>query len=196
MTTTNRVANRLVLVLAASLLLAAAAVIALATIPATAERTTATIDEARAWMQDAVERAGSATVHGLGLAVAIVVALLALLVAINRGRGRTALVTDEDPGRLPGSVELTTQFLQDVLRRQLGSRADLLAVDLSAWQEGDRTVLLVRVEPRTGVSPRTVVDAVAGALADLDALLGRRLPVLLRITGGARRTFAAADRVR
>lgn len=197
MRTTNRAANRAVLLLAGLLLLATAGVAALVLLPET--RATAATLAALADVREALERTvaahGSGTVHAVGLVAAVLIAVLAIVATAARGGGRTHAIRDAG-GALPGNLELTVPFLQDLLREQLGTRREMLGLDLSAWRDGGRTALLLRVQTRAGTDPREVVTAVEEALRTLDRLVESRPTVLLRLTSGARAAVSGADRVR
>lgn len=195
MRTTNRAVNRGVLLLAGLLLLAAATVAVLVLLPETREATLASLAEVRAQLERAVAAQGSVTVHAVGLVAAALVAVLAIVAAAARGGGRTQAIRDGG-GTLPGTLELTVPFLQDVLRDQLGTRRELLGVDLSAWRDGGRTALLIRVQTRSGTDPGEVVTAVEDAVRAIDGLIETRQTVLVRLTSGARVAMSGADRVR
>lgn len=195
MTTTNRLANRLVLLLAGLLLLALGSLAVLANVPQTAPTLIGLVDRGRDELQRVVEAAGTTTVHTIALAIAVVVALLALLVAVNRGRGRVATVVDRDSGQLPGSVELGTPYLQAALTDALGRRPDLLTADLSAWRDAGRTTLLIRARPRAGAPVRAVIEEIRDAVQGIDALLDRPVPVLLHVASSPRAALARPDRV-
>lgn len=195
MSSTNRLVNRAVLLLAGLILLGAGAVAVLASVPATADSTAEAVTTAREQLQRLVDDVGSTTAHAIGLVVAIVVMLAAVLTVANRGGGKVGAVVDGDPGLLAGRVELSRAFLRDAVAASVGDRSDLAGLDVAVWRDRSRDVLVIDAQPRPGASPRAVVDAVQGAVTDLDTMLGRRLPVLLRVTTGVRRALASPDRV-
>ncbi|PPI20649.1 hypothetical protein C5D34_06630 [Rathayibacter sp. AY1B1] len=122
--------------------------------------------------------------------------VLALVMAFAHGHGRTGTVLrDEAEGTPAGGIEIATGFAEDVLETALAGRTELLDVTVAAYRHGSETALKVRVLPRGGVSPRTVVDAVHQEVDALDALLGARLPVLLEVASSARAGFSKEDRV-
>ncbi|AND15679.1 hypothetical protein [Rathayibacter tritici] len=122
--------------------------------------------------------------------------VLALVMAFAHGRGRTTTVLREEAEDGPaGGIEIATGFAEDVLENALAGRTELLDVTVAAYRHGSDTALKVRVLPRAGVSPRTVVDAVHHEVIALDTLLGARLPVLLEIASSARAGFSKEDRV-
>jgi len=56
--------------------------------------------------------------------------------------------------------------------------------------------LRIRLLPRQGVAPHLLAAEVSGLVDALDAVVGRKTPVLIHIGAGARTRFGRAERVR
>ena len=56
--------------------------------------------------------------------------------------------------------------------------------------------LKIRIQPRQGVAPHRLAADVSALVEALDAVLGKRTPVLIHIASGARSRFGRAERVR
>lgn len=118
---------------------------------------------------------------------AVVLGVLALVVLTRIGGGRTGTVIEDDGSAdgVAGSVRIDAAAVQHALSSAIGAMPEVgsLAVDVYRVRGGLRAVRL-RVRPRRGASPRAITDGVEGIVADLDALLGERLPVLLELARG------------
>lgn len=206
MTTSNRFVNRFVLLLVGLVLAAVAAgLVLIAVSPAVKDAvTTFASDQGAALVsrispEDGTLWSDSAVLWPLyaivGVCLLAIVVCIALAVAHGHGRTGTVL-TDAGRGDGPaGEIEIATGFAEDVLENALAGRTDLLDVTVSAYRHGSASALKVRVLPRAGVSPRTVVDAVHQEVLELDRLLGARLPVVLEVASSARAGFSKEDRV-
>lgn len=206
MTTSNRFVNRLVLLIVGLVLAAVTAGLVLIAVSQPVRDAVSAFgsdqgaalvsrlspEDGTAWSDSAVLWPLYAIVGVCLLGIVIAIAL-----ALAHGRGRTGTVlTDSATGDGPaGDVEIATGFAEDVLENALAGRGDLLDVTVSAYRHGSDTALKVRVLPRAGVSPRTVVDAVREEVVELDRLLGARLPVVLEVASSARAGFSKEDRV-
>jgi hypothetical protein len=143
-------------------------------------------------------RDASATAWTWVLGGGVLLAVLAFLVLTTLGGGRTGTVLEDDGSAdgVPGAVRIESAAVQHALSSAIGAMPEVgsLAVDLYRVRGGDRAVR-VRVRPRRGASPREITEGVERVVADLDALLGRRLPVLLELARGGSGT-GRTDRVR
>lgn len=146
------------------------------------------------------------------LGAGVVVAVLAIVVLTTLGGGREGVVVERDGSAdgVAGSVRIESTAVQQALSAAIGELPQVasLAVDVyrvrgtrlrggdgdapaaateavsgSGPAAGSRAIR-VRVRPRRGASPREVTERVEAIVADLDALLGERLPVLLEIARG------------
>ncbi|MDQ1624325.1 MAG: hypothetical protein QOH19_2743 [Actinomycetota bacterium] len=133
------------------------------------------------------------------------VAAVLLLVVIGamvawlaqQGKGRAGLlVAEEDPGEVPGSVRIGGGVAEQALRAALAGRPDLAGATVATYEIRGEPALKVRVQPRSGVAPHLLAAEVSALVEALDAVVGKRTPVLIHISSGARSRFGRAERVR
>jgi hypothetical protein len=130
------------------------------------------------------------------LALVVVLGLMVAWVA-QQGKGRTSLiVAEEDPGAVPGTVGIGGGVAEQALRAALADRPDLAGVTVAAYEIRGEPALRIRLEPRQGVAPHSLAAEVSSLVEALDAVIGKRTPVLIHIGSGARSRFGRAERVR
>jgi hypothetical protein len=130
------------------------------------------------------------------LALVVVLGLMVAWVA-QQGKGRTSLiVAEEDPGDVPGNVGIGGGVAEQALRAALADRPDLAGVTVAAYEIKGEPSLKIWVEPRQGVPPHTLAAEVSSLVEALDAVIGKRTPVLIHLGSGARSRFGRAERVR
>ncbi|MCB5280718.1 MULTISPECIES: hypothetical protein [Micrococcaceae] len=134
--------------------------------------------------------------------IVVVLALLLVIVAMvtwaaQQGKGRAnLLVSEQDPGAVPGSVRIGSGVAEQALRAALADRADLAGATVATYEFRGEPALRIRVQPRQGVAPHRLAAEVSGLVEALDAALGKSTPVLIHIASGARSRFGRAERVR
>ena len=134
--------------------------------------------------------------------VAMAVLLLAVIGAMvawlaQQGKGRAnLLVADEDPGEVPGDVRIGGGVAEQALRAALADRPDLAGATVTTYEFKGQPALRIRVQPRQGVAPHLLAAEVSALAEALDAVVGRRVPVLIHLSSGARSKFGRAERVR
>jgi hypothetical protein len=190
MTRSNRTLNRLVLALVALLALAGAAALAWpAAARAHLEVAGLVVPPAPRLGLDALlagpDRLG---VAGAAAAVALVALLLAVAWAASRGRGGTATVVDVD------GVRIDIHAVRDLLQSSLGPTPAVVGVGATAHRLRGRTALRVTVLTRRHADLPALLDGVRTAIDDLDAALGARVPVVVRVRTGLRSSFAREQR--
>jgi hypothetical protein len=201
---TNRVLNRIVLLLVGIVLAAAGAIeILLAARPAWAMPA---LDAAGRGARAALAHVLSWTVagpDGRDIAVATVLAfvvgavLLVLLIVFlaTRGGGRTSTVLRVDEERGDTAVDRTVA--DAVLTAPLRDRPDVLSAHTSVYRVRRAPAIRFAVTPRQGASLPRVIRAVDQAVADWDALAGTEIPVVLHLQGrGWLDRWRSATRVR
>lgn len=162
----NRTLNRLVLALSALVLLGAAAVAAWPTLA----RLTAVVPAApRPRSPD------PALLWSIAGACAVL-AVLALLWILTRGRGGTPTAHAED------RTELDVRVVRDLLAQGIERHPSVVGVDAGAHRLRGRTAIALRVRARRGSDLPALVARVHEAVDGLDAAIGRRLPLVVRIT--------------
>ncbi|MDQ0692673.1 hypothetical protein [Arthrobacter sp. W4I7] len=132
------------------------------------------------------------------VALALLV-LIGLMVAwaAQQGKGRANLLAMEyDPGEVPGDVRIGGGVAEQALKHALANRPDLAGATVTTYNVKGSPALKVRLLPRQGVAPHLLADEVYALVAALEAVVGKRIPVLIHIGAGARTRFSRAERVR
>jgi hypothetical protein len=131
--------------------------------------------------------------------VVLLVAVIGLMVAwlAQQGKGRAnLLVAEDDAGEVPGSVRIGGGVAEQALKAALADRPDLAGATVATYEFDGEPALRIRVQPRQGVAPHILAAEVSGLVEALDAVIGKRTPVLIHIGSGARSRFGRAERVR
>ncbi|MEX1079135.1 MAG: hypothetical protein WED09_08520 [Homoserinimonas sp.] len=197
MNSTNRFANRLLLLLVGlTALLLGAAAVGLATsatlikgwnqiapgILATIEtflQATPAEQSAPNWLL-----AGAAAVAVLVLGIVV----LAIFI-FRQGRGQTNRVIAREVGN-GGTTIIDTAVTADILNEMLSQHPEVIASHVSAYEVRRTPVLDIWVTCRRGASPRAVGDIIENSLNDLESLVGTEIPALIGIRGGSRARFS------
>lgn len=130
------------------------------------------------------------------LVLAAVIGAMVAWVA-QQGKGRASLIAaEEDPGGVPGNVGIGGGVAEQALRAALADRPDLAGVTVATYKIRGEPALKIRVDPRQGVAPHTLAAEVSALVEALDAVIGKRTPVLIHLGSGARARFGRAERVR
>ena len=129
------------------------------------------------------------------LLVAVIGAMVAWIA--QQGKGRASLLAaEEDPGEVPGNVRIGGGVAEHALRSALAERADVASATVATYERRGQPALKIRVQPRQGVAPHLLAADVSALVEALDAVVGKRTPVLIHICSGARSRFGRAERVR
>jgi hypothetical protein len=203
MTNTPRVLNRILIgILGLALMAVGVLLILLATVPAVGVWWHVWAGGVLSFWLDLFERTqypgrpGSWLWLVICLAQVLVLCLMVAWVA-QQGKGRTSLiVTEEDPGGVPGTVGIGGGVPEQALRAALADRPDLASVTVATYEVRGEPALKIRVEPRQGVAPHALAAEVSALVEALDAVIGKRTPVLIHIGSGTRSRFGRAERVR
>jgi hypothetical protein len=132
----------------------------------------------------------------IALLLAVVIALMVAWVA-QQGKGRSNLiVAEDDAGDFPGNVLIGGAVAEQALRAALAERADLAGATVATYEIRGEPALKIRLQPRHGVAPHLLAADVSALVEALDAVVGKRTPVLIHIGAGARSRFSRAERVR
>ncbi len=204
---TNRALNRILLaLLGLALLGAGAAVIAAGTLPGAADTWTATASSVRDSARNLVDTAplpDPVRSWWLVAGIAVLLAGVALSAAwlASQGGGRTPRLAEEQDGTggtggARGRTVVDVGLVSAALREALSGNRDVLATSVSAWESRRGTALRLRMEARKGSSPRELADTAEELIREMDALLGHPIPVLVRITSGARTQVSGSRRTR
>lgn len=180
MTSTNRLANRLLLALVGAAALGVGAWIVLRAYP----RLVLALPD--------VPALGTTALWAIAASSAVAI-ILALSWMLTRGRGRSGrLLRDESTD---GSVEFDVTVASDLLAAALVRQPDIRSVKVASYRVRRSDALLVTVDARGGCDLPRLRDDVGHAVEELDHLLERRIPVLLHVTSGVRATLAREQRV-
>ena len=115
----------------------------------------------------------------------------------QQGKGRAnLLVAEDDAGEVPGNVRIGGGVAEQALRAALADRPDLAGATVATYEFAGEPALRIRVQPRQGVAPHILAAEVSALVEALDAVIGKRTPVLIHIGSGARSRFGRAERVR
>jgi hypothetical protein len=205
MTAGNRTLGRVLLVLFGLVLLVGGiGTILVATVPQAAS-VWHDVGPAALWTFGShADRATSVGSWTIALAAAVVVGIVALVVLGTRGGGRTDRVLDDDgvgagmvadgAPAVPGAVRIDSTAVQNAISDAVGALPQVASLSVDVFVVKRRRSVRVRVRSKRGAEPRAIVDGVERIVADLDALLGTRLPVVLQIARGG--GSAGSDRVR
>ncbi|MCU1547349.1 MAG: hypothetical protein JWO29_300 [Arthrobacter sp.] len=131
-----------------------------------------------------------------GLLLLVVIGLMVAWLA-QQGKGRTSLlIAEDDTGEVPGNVRIGGGVAEQALRAALTNRPDLAGATVVTYEIRGEPALKIRVQPRQGVAPHTLAAEVSALVEALDEVIGKRTPVLIHISSGARSRFGRAERVR
>ena len=125
------------------------------------------------------------------LALLLLVLIIGLLIwlIIKQVSGRTPeLLSQEDPVTA-GSTTITHRFIKQALTEAFEQQDDVLAVSISPLYLKKRSGVQVKLEVRRGADILRLQEKTASIVQGLDILLGQRLPLAVRVTGGLRSTF-------
>ena len=115
----------------------------------------------------------------------------------QQGKGRASLlVAEEDPGEVPGTSGSAAASPSRRCGRRWRTGPDLAGATVATYEIRGEPALKIRVQPRQGVAPHTLAAEVSALVEALDAVIGKRTPVLIHIGSGARSRFGRAERVR
>lgn len=198
MNSTNRAANRALLIITGLLLLiVGAAGIVLAAVPAVTsawkQQAPTVRSSAPSWVGAPVTGTASILVLALALLALILIVLLIVFI-VRQGRGHTSQML-ERPTSPTAITRMDLAVPQSLLSEHLGDQPDLVGSRVVAYRVRKTPVLKISVRARRGVSPTEAAGVVTRALTDLDRILGVELPAFVQISGGFRARVARTARV-
>lgn len=190
MTSTNRILNRLVLLVAALVLLAAGALLIatgasqVAAAPAWLADWSGGASEvwtdAAEWTVD-IAGVGAIAVWLLIAAVTgLVLVVLLLVFVFTRGRGRSASVLDVETPH--GRTTVDRSIADAVLGESLMRRPDVVSARADAYRVRSARAIALAVRVQPGASLARVIAATETAVEEWDRLLGTRVPVVLHLS--------------
>ncbi|PJJ63805.1 hypothetical protein [Compostimonas suwonensis] len=200
MNSTNRVANRLLIVVCGLLLLiVGAAAAAVALVPMIRDGWDdirgPVREQVAAWLQQTP--LGDTGISWIMPAVLglLAIGVIVLIVFIARqGRGHTRIAISEPTGE-HGSTVVDAAVAEHAVQDSLTAHPEFVSSHVSTYRVRHTVVLKVSVTCRRGVSPKDAAALVESTLSALDELLGRELPALIQISGGFRSRATRATRL-
>ncbi len=166
MTSSNRILNRMLLLLVGLGFIAVAGVVAWPQVTG-------------APLPLAVGAADPLVSWGI-IAAALVVLVIAVSWIATRGRGRTRYAVAADDTRIDAAA------LADVLRDALADAPDVAGVKVAGYTVRRTRMLGVTVLTRRHPDLPALMDDVRGAVARMDAVVGTPLPTVVHVTTGIR----------
>ena len=167
MTRSNRIMNRLILLVLGLVMIAAAAYVV----------------GARPLGLPDIPKPSVAALWAI-VGGAVVVIVLSLIWIFSRGRGRIRhLIEAQSPD---GSVTIDAHLVADLVGDALADQPDVVGVSSTGFRMRGRSVLSLRVTARRGADLARVIREVDTAVDQLDGVLEQQLPILLQVTGAVR----------
>lgn len=125
------------------------------------------------------------------LALLLLVLIIGLLIwlIIKQVSGRTPELLSQEDSVTAGSTTITHRFIKQALTEAFEQQDDVLAVSVSPLYLKKRSGVQVKLEVRRGADILRLQEKTASIVQGLDILLGQRLPLAVRVTGGLRSTF-------
>jgi hypothetical protein len=202
MNNTNRVLNRMVLLLLGIVFLVlGAAAVAVIAWPAAADYWTRAGEAGGAWIEQAIDATmiGATTLSWITLGVLALILLLVILLIIallgTIGGSRSHMVFRSNGQENPlGRLTIEEGFVSDALKHSLGQRDEILSSNVTANDIRKQPVMHVSVTPRQNTSPRHVAEDVDRLVTNLTAMTGRDVPTFISIHSGLRAKLAHDQR--
>ncbi|UFS58268.1 hypothetical protein [Subtercola endophyticus] len=200
MNSTNRGANRLVIIVFGLVLMALGAAAILAATPTVvrdnwASGYASTRSTIVSWLQQTpLNGPGTSWLWLIGLAALVVVGVLLVLFITRQGRGHTGLLYSQTPSSA-GQTLVDAAVAERALGDSLRDRPEFVTSNVSTYRVSRQPMLKISVTCRRGVSPRDAVAVVTGRLRAFDALFGQTTPALIQVSGGFRARTTRATRI-
>lgn len=197
MNATNRVVGRAALVVVGLLLLVlGAGAVLVSTLPTAAALWHGLARPGLDALGTGARRDAGVLAWTVVLGGAVVVGVLALVVLATIGGGRTGVVLEDggdgdrgdgvgvDGAGVGGVVRIESAAVEHALSTAVGALPEVASLVVDVHRVRGLSAVRVLVRARRGASPRVITDRVEVIVADLDAVLGEELPVLLEVVRG------------
>ena len=179
MNATNRVINRIILILAAIVFAAlAAAFAARAWAPEAWQMMRDSVHEGREWI-DGYHFVGQgfATSTAVLCVVAVIAVVLAVWFLATRGGGHTSTVFMH--AHPAGDVNVDRDVADAVLAGPLRERSDVLSAETSSFLVRKQPTIRLTVRLRNGADIAKIIDAVQRTTQQWDELTATQMPIVL-----------------
>ncbi|GAB3122452.1 hypothetical protein [Glaciibacter psychrotolerans] len=207
MNSTNRVLNRLLILLVGFALLAAGiAAILLGTVTSIRDGWKQNAPDVYRTVSNWLETTPlTSTGHSwiwIALAlVCVLVIILMLLFIFRQGRGHAgSLVARRTSGasshqQVGGTVIIDAAVAQQTLLESLNGNTEFVSSSVSTYRIHRQQVLKISTAVRRGVSPPRAADTIQMSLQAWDRLLGTQVPTLIQLSGGVRTRLSSTTRL-
>ncbi|MFW0181982.1 hypothetical protein ACN082_00525 [Rothia sp. CCM 9417] len=122
------------------------------------------------------------------LLLLVVIALIMGIIAQKPKKSKT-LLSQQDT-QTAGRTTISDKFIKQAITDGFESHPDILSVSVSSQELKRSSACSVKLEVRQGADIASLEKRAAQVVAGLDQLLGHKIPLLVRVTGGLRSTFA------
>ena len=196
-----RALNRVFTFIVALLLLAAGAgLITAAFLPGVAQQWDHIGSNVEQWWTSVSEQS---TVIGqefswmtIALIVLGVLAIIVLLaIVLQQGGGRVSNLDDPQADEL-GQTRVTPAFIEDLVREKVSQNPWVHSVSAKSYQVRKDSVLALTLLTHKGASPANIAELAEQIVADLDAVLGGKVPVYVHQTTNWQTAMSKRKRVR
>lgn len=200
MTSTNRFANRLLLVLVGIVLLCTGGFsLAEVLLPSVTPSWDENMSNIRAYGESLIQQpAVPGTSVGwvlIGALVATIILIVLLLAFIFRqGGGHTDHLLVRHTGA-SGTTIVESRVASDLLHEALAQVTGILTEHVTTYSVRGTTVLKIAVTCRRGASPLQIRRSIDDLLGAFDELLGYEMPAFVQIGGGVRARLSSRTRV-
>lgn len=200
MNSTNRAANRLLILVVGLLLLvvgvAAATAVLVPVVRDTWKDATGPVTaQVSTWLQQTpLGDTGVSWIMPAILVLAVIAIIVLIVFIVRQGRGHTGIALRESTSE-HGTTIVESGVAERALEDAIGRRPEFVASHVSTYRVKRTPVLKISVTCRRGVSPADAATIVGDAVRALDVLLGRQLPALIQISGGFRARVASGTRL-
>jgi hypothetical protein len=115
----------------------------------------------------------------ISLGACLVIIVLSLIWIFTRGRGRTSVLlarTDDQ-----GSITIDVHVAADLVAEALSDNRDVASVGSGAYLMRNERVLSLRLVTKRGADLPALISAVNEVIGEFDSLIESRIPVLLQV---------------
>lgn len=146
------------------------------------------------------------SVAWITLAIIVTIALIAWVFAQGGGKVKQVKLLsakhksakDSDnraPGNASGETIAEIGFIDDLIQAVLASDKEIAEVKTSAWEVKKEPAVAISVVAYKGANLNRLKEKVQQAVAHLDSVLAKPVPIRVHFTTNWRTTFQSADRV-
>ncbi len=207
MNSTNRVLNRLLIVLFGLVLLAIGiAAILLGTVMVVRDWWTQNAPTLYRTVSDGLAASPLYTTGHSWMWIAlallcVIVIILMLILIFQQGRGHTGTLVSQRTSRdsadqhVDGAVIIEASVAERMLRESLDGNPEFVSSSVSTYRVRGLPVLKISTTVRRGVAPPRAIDIIQRNLRTWDRVLGVEIPTLIQLSGGFRTRMSSTTRL-